>query len=127
MYTVNNSEQLRELSSNDLNFLDNDDDEDSDDNQTVIEANGNDTDLVGKLGNSTVRDLDNILDKFEADTQLLLNDPNQLLNCKYTNYFFFNQKGKLLSIKFFFVALCPIKDWRLREQGRENREESFVF
>lgn len=70
MYTVNNSEQLRELSSNDLNFLENDD--------PIIESeNGN--------SNSTVRDLDNILDKFEADTQILLDNPNQLLNCKYTH------------------------------------------
>lgn len=66
MYTVNNSEQLRELSSNDLNFLANDPSED-----------------VNQNSNSTVRDLDNILDKFEADTQLLLENPNQLLNCKY--------------------------------------------
>lgn len=68
MYTVNNSEQLRELSSNDLNFLDND---------PVAEGEN------GNSSNTTVRDLDNILDKFEADTQLLLDNPNQLLNCKY--------------------------------------------
>lgn len=69
MYTVNNSEQLRELSCNDLSFLEND--------QTNIGTeNGN----IGT--NSTVRDLDNILDKFEADAQILLDNPNQLLNCK---------------------------------------------
>lgn len=69
MYTVNNSEQLRELSCNDLSFLEND--------QTNVGGeNGN----VG--ANSTVRDLDNILDKFEADAQILLDNPNQLLNCK---------------------------------------------
>lgn len=72
MYTVNNSEQLRELSCNDLSFLEND--------QANIGAeNGN----VG--ANSTVRDLDNILDKFQADAQILLDNPNQLLNCKYNN------------------------------------------
>ena len=72
MYTVNNSEQLRELSCNDLSFLEND-------SANVEQAeNGNTT-------NSTVRDLDNILDKFEADTQLLLDNPNQLLNCKYSH------------------------------------------
>jgi len=70
MYTVNNSEQLRELSSNDLNFLENEDED------QVLEAE------VGN-SNSTVSDLDNILDKFEADTQILLDNPNQLLNCKY--------------------------------------------
>lgn len=71
MYLVNNSEQLRELSSNDLNFLE--------DNPIEIEpASGEDGN-----SNSTVRDLENILDKFEADAQLLLDNPNQLLNCKY--------------------------------------------
>lgn len=71
-------DQLRELSSNDLNFLETsasilDEDE---------EQNGL-AGLDGRRANSTVRDLENILDKFEADTQLLLDNPNQLLNCKY--------------------------------------------
>lgn len=70
MYTVNNGEQLRELSCNDLSFLEND--------PTSVETDNN-----GTISNSTVRDLDNILDKFEADTQILLDNPNQLLNCKY--------------------------------------------
>lgn len=65
------SEQLRELSSNDLNFLETDSEPASEG-----AANGAET------PNSTVCDLDNILDKFEADTQLLLDNPNQLLNCK---------------------------------------------
>lgn len=68
-HQVNNSEQLRELSSNDLNFLENVD--------SIVEVEGQEN-----SDNSTVRDLDNILDKFEADTQLLLENPNQLLNCK---------------------------------------------
>lgn len=68
MYPVNNSEQLRELSCNDLSFLEND--------QTSVE-------VETENSNSTVRDLDNILDKFEADAQILLDNPNQLLNCKY--------------------------------------------
>lgn len=75
MYTVNNSEQLRELSSNDLNFLE------QDDEQVEIEAQNGGAGGI-RSPNSTVRDLENILDKFEADTQLLLDNPNQLLNCK---------------------------------------------
>lgn len=71
MYSANNSEQLRELSSNDLNFLENE----TEITESEEEENGN--------SNSAVRDLDNILDKFEADTQILLDNPNQLLNCKY--------------------------------------------
>lgn len=70
MYTVNNSEQLRELSSNDLNFLEN--------HEPVSGETEN-----GRESNSTVRDLDNILDRFQADAQLLLENPNELLNCKY--------------------------------------------
>lgn len=73
MNPVNSSEQLRELSSIDLNFLEN--------NPIEVEPSpGEDQDGDS---NSTVRDLENILDKFEADTQLLLDNPNQLLNCKY--------------------------------------------
>lgn len=135
MYTVNNSEQLRELSSNDLNFLDEGDDSNQDhqDHNSSQEhqhqqhhhqhllhrgvqheldslcgpasidgnnlATGSDKLNQGNhlhhsskggldallVANSTVSDLDNILDKFEADTQLLLSNPSQLLNCKY-NY-----------------------------------------
>ena len=77
MYQVNSNEQLRELSGNDLNFL-----ETSgtilDDEEHELDDSGD-----GTRRNSTVRDLENILDKFEADTQLLLDNPNQLLNCKY--------------------------------------------
>ena len=79
MYQVNSNEQLRELSGNDLNFL-----ETSgtilDDEEHELDDSGD-----GTRRNSTVRDLENILDKFEADTQLLLDNPNQLLNCKYNN------------------------------------------
>lgn len=73
MNPVNSSEQLRELSSNDLNFLEN--------NPIEIEPSP-DEDQDGD-SNNTVRDLENILNKFEADTQLLLDNPDQLLNCKY--------------------------------------------
>lgn len=71
MYTLNHSDQLCELSTNDLNFLVNDGkiESESEDNATAS-------------GQSTVRDLDNILDKFDADPQILLDNPNQLLNCK---------------------------------------------
>lgn len=70
MYTVHNhSDQLCELSTNDLNFLVND-------NKIEQEDSGN------GICESTVGDLDNILDKFEADPQILLDNPNQLLNCK---------------------------------------------
>ena len=75
MYQVNNSEQLRELSSNDLNFLETEEPQNASDGNGGDESNGNGSD-------STVRDLEQILDKFEADTQLLLDNPNQLLNCK---------------------------------------------
>lgn len=79
MYQVNNSEQLRELSSNDLNFLETTEPVTGEDSESeLIDAGGN-----VQLANSTVRDLENILDKFKADTQLLLDNPNQLLNCKY--------------------------------------------
>jgi hypothetical protein len=78
MYQVNNSEQLRELSSNDLNFLETTEPTNEDEESGLVGAGGG----PGQLANSTVRDLDNILDKFEADTQLLLDNPNQLLNCK---------------------------------------------
>lgn len=69
MYTVNHSDQLCELSTNDLNFLVND-------TKIETEESGNGS------GESTVRDLDKILDKFHADPQILLDNPNQLLNCK---------------------------------------------
>lgn len=92
MYTVNNSEQLRELSCNDLSFLDNDplshgDDDDEEDELETDERDENGRSLGGNrrvCSNSTVKDLEKILDKFEADTQILLDDPSQLLNCKYT-------------------------------------------
>lgn len=76
MYQVNNSEQLRELSSNDLNFLE------TEAPQSARGENGLDGEIGAQSDNSTVRDLDQILNKFEADTQLLLDNPNQLLNCK---------------------------------------------
>lgn len=69
-------EQLRELSTNDLNFL-----ETTDSNE--LEGNDGFNEDGAHLHNCTVKDLENILDKFEADTQLLLDNPNQLLNCKY--------------------------------------------
>lgn len=77
-HQANTGDQLRELSSNDLNFLETSasilDEEDEEQDELVGS--------VGRRANSTVRDLENILDKFEADTQLLLDNPNQLLNCK---------------------------------------------
>lgn len=79
MYQGSGGEQLRELSSNDLNFL-----ETSEQVGEGLEGAepGRDGLRGGPSANSTVCDLENILDKFEADTQLLLDNPNQLLNCK---------------------------------------------
>lgn len=75
-----NFAELCELSSNDLNFLS--EGHDSDD---LLASNGHsDSDSDGGCASSTVRDLDNILSKFEADPKILLENPNQLLNCKYS-------------------------------------------
>lgn len=64
-------QQLRELSSNDLNFLENDTNDTSEQNEN------------GNLANNCVGDLDTILNKLhDSDNQLLLDNPNQLLNCK---------------------------------------------
>lgn len=79
MYTLNHSDQLCELSTNDLNFLVNDGKIENE-----LEDNAH------ASGQSTVRDLDNILDKFDADPRILLENPNQLLNCKYYKYYIDN-------------------------------------
>lgn len=81
MYTVNNSEQLRELSTNDLNFLDTSEDGDESEAAAIEGLKKGDGPLG--CGNSAVRELDNILEQFEAEAQLLLSDPGRLLNCKY--------------------------------------------
>lgn len=70
-------EQLRELSTNDLKQL-----LETTDSSEVEGADGSNQDGA-HLHNCTVKDLENILDKFEADAQLLLDNPDQLLNCKY--------------------------------------------
>lgn len=80
-HQANTGDQLRELSSNDLNFLETSasilDEEEEEGQDALVGASSH------RGANSTMRDLENILDKFEADTQLLLDNPNQLLNCKY--------------------------------------------
>lgn len=106
MYTVNSSEQLRELSCNDLSFLEND--------QASAEAENGAVEA-----NSTVRDLDNILDKFEADTQILLDNPNQLLNCKYRtgSLFYFASLG---TFSILFSLFSGSQKWeKLKKWGRE--------
>ena len=61
---------------------DEDEDEEGEDEEEDEEEEEDDDDDETGSSNSTVRDLENILDKFEADEQLLLDNPNELLNCK---------------------------------------------
>lgn len=101
MYNENKSEQLRELSIKDLNFLDEENEDEPRDGSENEEE---------EASNSTVRDLDKILDKFEADTQVLLDNPNQLLNCKCLfESFFFRSLSLRSLISGFPVGSIPFR------------------
>lgn len=83
--------ELCELSSTDLNFLSTDD---------SLNSSNDLGQASSEVASSTVRDLDNILSKFEADPRILLENPNQLLNCKY--------KPKLMERIFTYIRMSRI-------------------